>query len=491
LIEFALGIIILEYGKLSSKNTDFMFIFDRSTKKGNVLIKRFTKKMEQTGMRFDGSNLGEYRFEDVIINCWPTDLDKGNVVFFAANILFQKEIYPVFLRRATDDGLLKRQVFVDEAKPLFGLTKIGTHLITLDKEISKNEPFIVAGRPRLQTRNRPTLYIILHAETYRGRIISPIPATHIAKQPSYEVYSGCKDKKSISYKINLLLNLQLSRIILFKELFRIANTSLEDVEISSNDSGTVKLLSVTDCSFSSYDSDKSSLNASLQKKLDGQRGDLLGSVFRKAETYADVDLIIDHVLGELEKINIRNSLLSSDLFRAVQTHLRKKLKMHAIECRRWNDGDSEITETAIGNEWEDYMTNIKETQGCKEFASLVAENQKVITIPDDWKEHITETTTRKLNSQQLKARERKLLLRPYVESFLRKHCVTGLGNEIKTPSSELFEAFKKTYPLLDISSIIFGKILADCLGEETRDRYHRYLGVKLGTARPSCRELTN
>jgi len=172
--------------------------------------------------------------------------------------------------------------------------------------------------------------------------------------------------------------------------------------------------------------------------------------------------------------------MDSSFLLDVQNHLRDRLMKHVKEYNHWDYEETDnVTLVTVNDMWVQTLARIRDTPEYKEFVSLVEKSQSVIEIPDDWREYIKYGEIRKLNNRQLAAMDKKKSLLPIVRSFIRTKCLTEQGSEVKTPATDLYEAFTKSYPELDMSKIIFGKLLVECLGEENKDRYHRYLGIKL------------
>lgn len=78
---------------------------------------------------FDGSFLGEYKYEDVVLWSWPCRDDTSPNKSPSIYAVLGPNRYPVVLKR----NVSKRtdQAVIDEIKPLFGLHKMGTHRIRL------------------------------------------------------------------------------------------------------------------------------------------------------------------------------------------------------------------------------------------------------------------------------------------------------------------------------------------------------------------------
>lgn len=85
---------------------------------------------------FDGSNLGKYEFDTIVKTCFPIN-ETGSLVL-NAYILYNNIWYKVIMRKM---GNKTEASVIDEIKPLFGISKIGTHIIRLNgvpKVINQN-----------------------------------------------------------------------------------------------------------------------------------------------------------------------------------------------------------------------------------------------------------------------------------------------------------------------------------------------------------------
>lgn len=87
-----------------------------------------TNTFQTGGFSWDGTDLGVYD-SDIICNCISTNIEGDkNDVYWKLNI---RQISEIVIAKTFKDS---HQLIIDEIKPLFGIPKLGTHTIVIDKK---------------------------------------------------------------------------------------------------------------------------------------------------------------------------------------------------------------------------------------------------------------------------------------------------------------------------------------------------------------------
>lgn len=184
---------------------------------------------------FDGSDLGEYEFQDVVK--WIYPVNPLGIRIPVMMILFQdsqkmESPFPVYLKRAFQGN--RSQALIDELKSLFGLTKMGCHRIRLNgvpRKIVEFDNWISSrGELNFLIGSQWSDYLLFRAET-----------EVMYGKPIFILYSSLQEKNWIPQPEQITPEdrrffFELQKIFLFRELFRVSDTSLENVLIKSNPS---------------------------------------------------------------------------------------------------------------------------------------------------------------------------------------------------------------------------------------------------------------
>ena len=192
---------------------------------------------------FDGTKLGPFGFSDFIDWFYPVGEPtvKAKCPVFYAVVKYKDCKIPVYLKRDTKGD--SHQCLLDELKPLFGLAKMGTHLVQLQGQIKKNnmhEPWILKdGTANVSLISKKGYYIIMPAEVQEldnGYKFIPSQAVNITMW-----------KRNVQWsKEEQRLYAQCQRILLFRELFRVVdhyhdNTSVPNILVKQGTNGRYAL----------------------------------------------------------------------------------------------------------------------------------------------------------------------------------------------------------------------------------------------------------
>ena len=134
--------------------------------------------------------------------------------------------YPIILKRNSYGDI--DQIVVDELKPLFGLTKMGTHQISLygiPRKHNANEPWILDGRFNFYIFPQWSEYFIFQAHTITdsdGRIsFVQLPAIQ-----DVECFPTCESQILYGHK---LLYYEIQKILVFRDLLKVTGTNLTNI----------------------------------------------------------------------------------------------------------------------------------------------------------------------------------------------------------------------------------------------------------------------
>lgn len=176
--------------------------------------------MSQLKLAFDGSHLGTFEFDKIVKSCFPlTNKTISNTnLLLRADILYDNIWYKVILKRIAITGTNIQ--LLEEMKHLFGLTKIGTHMIELN------------GIPTLINQK------------YDWYIDHKIPISNVCI-----VYKWCDycifNVNTIPTKINITMPLnkshyeQMQKLILFRQCICISTNVKEDFYLLDNGNITI------------------------------------------------------------------------------------------------------------------------------------------------------------------------------------------------------------------------------------------------------------
>lgn len=137
--------------------------------------------MEINSFPWDGTDLGEYDI-DVIVDCVSTILENNNQIFYWR--LNSKKSEIVIAKKFKD----YHEMIIDEIKPLFGIHKLGTHTIVIDKKrytiirppvIYRDFTLIESQLLMLQNINESGNNLPSHYPYSEFFIFQDIPLTHI------------------------------------------------------------------------------------------------------------------------------------------------------------------------------------------------------------------------------------------------------------------------------------------------------------------------
>lgn len=180
---------------------------------------------------WNGSHLGKHNFLDVVLWYYPisTFTHKGVTPVCVAYIKWNDVNYPVILKK--NHRISKTdQVIVDQLKPLFGLVKMGTHRIRLHGSIRKHR----SDAPWVYPNGASNCEVIKFWEEY---LIFPATmeiadgdrkAFKILK--SMDQYEMPNSKAHVTDEHRRVYQ-ELKKILMFRELMRVKNTTLDRILI--------------------------------------------------------------------------------------------------------------------------------------------------------------------------------------------------------------------------------------------------------------------
>jgi len=186
-------------------------------------------------LSFNGAHLGKYEFSSVISWCYPCNAETSGrkTVLLYAMLSLGGHTYPIILKRNCSGN--NDQIVIDELKPLFGLTKMGTHQIRLHgipRKYYPNMPWILNnGQPNCYVHPQWSEYFIFRANTtnLNGRInfvpMLKVDSTLWLPTDANRISHG---HKQFFYEIQ--------KILLFRSLFKITDTNLSNILIKPTSS---------------------------------------------------------------------------------------------------------------------------------------------------------------------------------------------------------------------------------------------------------------
>ncbi len=188
---------------------------------------------------FDGGDLGSFSFLDVVKWYWPVQVNSVRIPVLMTLLDYHGHVYPVYLKRNAHGS--HDQLLVDELKPLFGLNKIGTHSIRLHgipKKIVDEEHWVLRnGQLNSYIALQWSDYLVFRAETEPKRVIDPTARS--PEKPVFICYENLTNMRWIPEPDNVTdesrkFFYELQKIFLFREIFRVSQTELNDVLIRYN-----------------------------------------------------------------------------------------------------------------------------------------------------------------------------------------------------------------------------------------------------------------
>lgn len=251
-------------------------------------------------LSWNGSNLGSYQFETFVQSWQPSTTTTATTkpVTLRSIVKFNddtnnKILYiPVYLKPNFSNRL--DQVIIDEFKPLFDLNKMGSHILSLNKVVSKidkNLPWlyhddqnhtIINGEPQ----DRNSSYFM-----FRARVNS---------NNNIEIDPMIRDVPENQWDMN-----ELRKIIIFREITNVTDTNL--LNIISTSEG---LLSIDEARIKRPGSNPRKLSRRLEQLLFGNvsRKNVLNSMIndsninnnntnqnKLSELYNDMNNIVDRI----------------------------------------------------------------------------------------------------------------------------------------------------------------------------------------------------
>jgi len=262
---------------------------------------------------FDGSHLGKHKLElgRELRGGLPGRKKGGKILF--GYFLHEDHKNLIYLKRATKMQI-RHQVLVDEIKPLFGMEKMGTHVIMLDHKynwdgVSEDEK----GYPLLKREIHNTEYLLLKRENVFYPVLSKTDVLPIKLEEASE------SKKQFFFEVQ--------KILLFKELFRISNVKLDDIVVKFDPNIPERKpvpLSINEVHIRDLDKD-SQLSSQLTNRffyLPYIRGEILVKMFAltpencygplaklRNEMWAvvnrcgpELDYIVEHVIDQIKSL---------------------------------------------------------------------------------------------------------------------------------------------------------------------------------------------
>ena len=175
-----------------------------------------------TGLIYDGSHLGEFKFRDVIQWMKPCieNANKSNIWYVAITLDGINKHYAILKRnrmKTTD------QVIIDEFKPIFGLIKMGTHRIRL-YGVPNSVVMDIAGiNSTVDVSNEWSDYLLFRCRTK----LSPTGEISIRRLKRYSDY--IKD-----HQVSPLLHDEVQKILAFRSFLRI-DVSMTDILVIDDD----------------------------------------------------------------------------------------------------------------------------------------------------------------------------------------------------------------------------------------------------------------
>lgn len=172
-------------------------------------------------LMYDGSFLGRLNWHQAVTWFEPQPHDSTCKIMYAM-FMYNGHEYPVILKRNTANK--KDQLIIDEIKPLFGLKKMGTHLVKL------------YGIPHIRPHNRLFIeekwsyYFVFRATTFltengdiRFQQLTPLSKFNWFPEPGEEVQQYHRDFYD-----------EVQRIFIFRDVARVFGSSLDDIIVRTD-----------------------------------------------------------------------------------------------------------------------------------------------------------------------------------------------------------------------------------------------------------------
>lgn len=185
-------------------------------------------------LSFNGSRLGKHEFNSVIkwiYPCNPTTKGRKTVVCYALLNLNGHD-HPIILKRNCSGN--NDQIVADELKPLFGLTKMGTHQIRLHgipRKYYENSPWVLdTGQLNFYIYPQWSDYFIFRATTTTGENNAcSFISMPILKDTPWLPTTG----NQITSK-HKLFYYEIQKIFVFRDLLKINDTNLSNILVRSD-----------------------------------------------------------------------------------------------------------------------------------------------------------------------------------------------------------------------------------------------------------------
>lgn len=238
---------------------------------------------------WDGSNIGSYQFDTFVQSWQPATVTTAatkpvtlrSIVKFkdnTNNILY----IPVYLKPNFSKKL--DQVIVDEFKPLFDLNKMGSHVLNLDKVVTK------------QNKDLPWIYYdnqghsIINGEPQKRNSSYFMFRSRVDSNNNVEIDPMIRDIPEDKWNLD-----ELRKIIVFREITNVTDTNL--LNIISTSQG---LLSIDEARIKEPNSNPRKLSQKLEHLLfnNVNRKDVLNSMINNNslnELYHNMNNIVNRI----------------------------------------------------------------------------------------------------------------------------------------------------------------------------------------------------
>jgi hypothetical protein len=180
-----------------------------------------------------GSFIGDYE-SSIVKWIYPCNSEtrRGKLPVFYAVLDLDLSYYPVILKKNSRGT--KDQVLVDELKDLFGIRKMGTYYLKIKMAIIKHDPsqpWVVNNQPNIAFEEKWTNYFIFEPQAGIDKdmitFMENIPLSRLDWLPKF----GSKEQITENHR-KFFFDVQ--KVILFRELFNISGTSLDNILIRTN-----------------------------------------------------------------------------------------------------------------------------------------------------------------------------------------------------------------------------------------------------------------
>lgn len=187
---------------------------------------------------FDGSSLGEHEFS-VITWLWPCNQHTSGTktAVFYALITIDHQPHPVILKR--NCSARRDQCVIDELKPVFGLSKMGTHQIRLHGVPTRQVSTLPWISGNIYLHPQWSDYLLFRARTHidNGNVIFSIPQPLTKEDWDFLNSNTCRDEHKRFYY-------EVQKIFVFRELLRVSDTSESNVLAKEDDNGKLHPVSI-------------------------------------------------------------------------------------------------------------------------------------------------------------------------------------------------------------------------------------------------------